>query len=167
METIFKRRSIRKFTNQPIPDEVVKQLLEAAMAAPSAGNEQPWQFVVITEREILDKIPSIHPYSQMIKEAPLAILVCADKSLNKYDVDYWVQDCSAASQNILLAATANGLGTVWLGVYPRKERVEGLKDLFSLPEDIIPFALIPVGYPAEVKSPINRYKEDRVHYNKW
>lgn len=167
MDAIFKRRSIRKFTNQPIPNEVVKQLLEAAMAAPSAGNEQPWQFVVITEREILDKIPSIHPYSQMIKEAPLAILVCADMTLNKYDVDYWIQDCSAATQNILLAATDKGLGTVWLGVYPRADRVEGLKKLFSLPEHVIPFALIPVGYPAEEKPPINRYKEDRVHYNKW
>lgn len=167
MDAILKRRSIRKYTNQPVPEEVVIQLLEAAMAAPSAGNEQPWQFIVITEREILDKIPSIHPYSHMIKEAPLAILVCADMTLNKYDVDYWIQDCSAATQNILLAAAANGLGTVWLGVYPRKERVEGLSKLFSLPEHIIPFSLIPVGYPGEEKPAISRYKEDRVHYNKW
>lgn len=167
MDAILKRRSIRKFNNQPIPEEDIKQLLEAAMAAPSAGNEQPWHFIVITERGILDKVPTIHPYSNMIKEAPLAILVCADMTLNKYDVDYWVQDCSAATQNILLAATAKGLGTVWLGVYPRKERVEGLSKLFSLPEHIIPFALIPVGYPAEEKPPINRYKEERVHYNKW
>lgn len=167
MEAILKRRSIRKFTNQSISDEIIKQLLEAGMAAPSAGNEQPWQFVVITEREILDKIPSIHPYSQMIKQAPLAILVCADKTLNKYDVDYWIQDCSAATQNILLAATDKGLGTVWLGVYPRHDRVEALRKLFSMPDHIIPFALIPVGYAAEEKPSISRYKEDRVHYNKW
>ncbi len=167
MEIILKRRSIRKFTNQPISDEIVKQLLEAGMAAPSAGNEQPWQFVVITQREILDKIPAIHQYSQMLKQAPLAILVCADMSLNKYDIDYWIQDCAAATQNILLAATHKGLGSVWLGVYPRHERVEGLRQLFSIPEYVIPFALIALGYPDEEKPPINRYKEDRVHYNKW
>lgn len=167
MDIIFKRRSIRKFTNQSVPEEIIKQLLQAGMAAPSAGNEQPWQFIIITERELLDKIPTFHRHAQMIKQASIAILVCADTSLNKYDVDFWIQDCSAATQNILLAATAKGLGSVWLGVYPRKERVDNLRQLLHIPEHVVPFSLLPIGYPAEDRLPINRYKKERIHYNKW
>lgn len=168
-DIILKRRSIRKFTNQPVPDETIKELLEAAMAAPYAGREGTWQFVVITEREILDKVPSIHPYSRMILESPVAILVCADLSRNSFEpgIDYWIQNCSAAAQNILLAATGKGLGNVWLGIYPRKDRVEALRELLAIPEHVVPFALIPLGYPNEEKAPAKRYDEELVHYNKW
>ncbi|GAI33467.1 unnamed protein product, partial [marine sediment metagenome] len=121
MEAILARRSIRKYTKQPVSDEVLKELLEAAMCAPSAGNRQPRCFVVINGRKILDEIPKYHPYAEMLKEAPMAILVCCDRDLQMGD--YGVQDCSAATQNILLAAHAKGLGAVWLGTYPEEQRV--------------------------------------------
>jgi len=165
MEIILTRRSIRKYTEQPVSDEVLKELLEAAMCAPSAGNRQPWCFVVINDRKILDDIPNYHPYAQMLKEAPAAILVCCDSDLQMGD--YGVQDCSAATQNILLAAHAKGLGAVWLGVYPTEVRVTDIKRLLNLPENIIPISLISVGYPAEQKSPPDHYRADRVHYNHW
>lgn len=167
MKAILTRRSIRKYTDQTVSDEQVKILLEAAMCAPSAGNEQPWHFIVIRDRQLLDEVPQYHPYANMIKQASVAILVCADSGLSKFDVDYWVQDCAAATENILLAVQDAGLGAVWLGVYPREERMAGLRRLFSIPEGIIPFALIPVGYPAEHKDAGNRFREDRIHLDRW
>lgn len=167
MKAIMNRRSIRKYTEQTVSDEQVKMLLEAAMCAPSAGNEQPWHFVVIKDRQLLDRVPEYHPHSSMIKQASVAILICGDTRLSKYDVDYWVQDCAAATENLLIAAQDLGLGAVWLGVYPRQERVQGLRGLFNIPEEVFPFALVPVGYPAEQKGPENRYREDRVHRNTW
>lgn len=136
------------------------------MSAPSAGNQQPWQFVVINDPAILDKIRSVHSYAEMLKEAPVAILVCGDLQLARMK-GFWVQDCSAATQNILIAVQAKGLGAVWLGVYPAEERVKGIQKLLSLPEHVVPFALVPVGYPAETKPPSNRYDTARIHYNKW
>ena len=165
MEAILTRRSIRKYTKQPVPDEVLKELLEAAMCAPSAGNQQPWCFVVIKDRKILDEIPKFHTYAQMLKEAPVAVLVCCDSDLQLGE--FGVQDCSAATQNILLAAHAKGLGAVWLGVYPREQRVTAIKKLLNLPEHIIPISLISIGYPAEQKHRQDRYRADRVHYNQW
>jgi len=166
MEAILTRRSIRRYTDKKVSDEIVKELLEAGMSAPSAGNEQPWHFVAITDHKILDEIPKIHPHSGMLKEAPLAILICGDESLQKYQ-GYWVQDCSAATENILIAANAIGLGGVWLGVYPIEDRVVGIRKLLGMPEKVIPFALLSIGYPAEQKPPANRYDESRVHYNIW
>jgi len=166
IETILARRSIRKYTKAPVADAAVRELLAAAMAAPSAGNEQPWHFIVIRDRATLDRIPDVHPYSFMIREAPMAILVCGDVNLAAHG-EMWVQDCAAATQNLLLAATANGLGAVWLGVYPRADRVEGLRKLLGIPENVVPFSLVPVGHPAEQKGPANRYNEDRVHHDKW
>ncbi len=167
MGSIMKRRSIRQYTNQTVSDEQIKILLETAMCAPSAGNEQPWHFVVIKDRQLLDEVPKYHPHSGMIKQASAAILVCADPNLNKFDVDYWVQDCAAATENLLLAVTELGLGAVWLGVYPRPERLAGLRQLFHIPEEVVPFALVPIGYPAEHKDPENRYREERIHLNCW
>jgi nitroreductase len=166
MEEIFKRRSIRKYTSEPVPDDLLKELLKAAMAAPSAGNEQPWHFVVIRNRSILDEIPTVHPYSQMVKQAPVAILVCGDLKLAVHG-EMWVQDCSAATENLLVAVQAKGLGAVWLGVYPRKERINGLRKLLNIPTTVVPFSLVPVGYPAEQKLPANRYNESRVHNDRW
>lgn len=166
LETILKRRSIRKYKSESVPEDKVKQLLQAAMAAPSAGNQQPWHFVVINNRTKLDEIPKFHPYAQMVKEAPLAILVCGDTENEKHK-GFWVQDCSAATENLLLAAQALGLGAVWVGVYPRDERVQGFRQLLNIPEGIMPFALVPVGYPAESKQPADRFDESRVHLNSW
>ena len=166
LNAILSRRSIRKYTAQPVSEEMVRELLEAAMAAPSAGNEQPWHFVVMDDREILDAIPRFHPYSRMLEEAPMAILVCGDLELQKYE-GYWVQDCSAATENLLIAAQAKGLGAVWLGVYPIEERVAGFRNLLGVPDHVIPFALISIGYPAEQKPGADRYNSSRVRRNRW
>lgn len=166
LKAILTRRSIRKYTDEPVPDQIIMELLAAAMAAPSAGNEQPWHFIVINDRQILNEIPKFHPYSQMLKEASVAILVCGDEMLEKY-TGYWVQDCSAATENILIAVQAKRLGAVWLGIYPIAERVTGMRELLGLPEHVIPFSLVPIGYPAEEKPPADRFDETRIHYNKW
>ena len=167
LEAIKSRRSIRRFKqNQPVSREQIKELLEAAMFAPSAGNEQPWQFIVIDDPQILGEIPGICSTASMCRQAPAAVLVCGDAALERYP-KFWEQDCSAAVQNFLLAAHAVGLGAVWAGVYPLKYRVEGFRKLLSLPEEITPFALIPLGYPDQEPETPDRYLEERVHYNGW
>ena len=166
IDAILSRRSVRRYTAEQVPEKVIHELLEAAMSAPSASNEQPWQFVIINDRQVLDEIPKYHPYAGMLKEASLAIAVCGDLELEALK-GYWVQDCSAATENILIAAQANGLGAVWLGVYPWQERVAATRKLLGLPEHIIPLCLISIGYPAEKKPRANRYNASRVHYNRW
>ena len=166
INAILTRRSIRKYNKQQIPDRVIKELLDAAVSAPSAGNEQPWQFVIIDDRRILNEIPKFHSHSSMLREAEKAILVCADTELETHK-GYFPLDCSAATQNILLAAHAKGLGSCWLGIYPRQERVTGMRKLLNIPEHIIPFSLVSLGYPAEQKGKEDRYDSSRVHHNKW
>ena len=166
LEAIFSRRSIRKYRKKPITDSLIKELLEAGMSAPSAGNEQPWHFIVITNLKILNTIPSFHPHSQMLKDASLAILVCLDLNLEIHK-GMGFQDCSAATENILIAVNAIGLGAVWLGIYPREERVKGMRRLLNIPDNVLPFSLISIGYPAEQKQKENRYNNSRVHYNQW
>ena len=166
LEVILSRRSVRQYTQKGVPEEILRKLLEAAMSAPSAGNGQPWHFVVIREHAILDEIPEFHPYSTMIREASMGILVCGDLTLENRG--FWVQDCSAATENLLLAAHATGLGAVWLGVYPLEERVQGFRRLLGLPKEIMPFALISIGYPAgETSLPVKRYDPLKVHSNRW
>lgn len=165
-EAIYSRRSVRKYEDKPVSEETVKELLGAAMMAPSAGNAQPWQFVVVDDREKLDAIPAINQYAAMVKNAPLGILVCGDLSLEKY-AGYWVQDCSAAIQNLLLATHAKGLGAVWTGIHPIEERVEGFKKLFNLPEQVIPLGFMVIGHPKQESAKKDRYKEERVHRNSW
>ncbi len=166
IEAIHTRRSIRKFQQKPVPDDLVHDLLAAAMSAPSAGNQQPWHFLVITDPQTLGKVPAINPYAAMAKGAPLGILICGDLELEKYP-GYWVQDCSAAVQNLLLAAHGKGLGAVWTGIYPLNDRVEGFKKLCHLPEKVIPLALVVIGYPAQTLSAEDRFRADRVHRNNW
>ncbi len=166
IELILTRRSIRVFTAQAVDEDTITRILEAAMAAPSAGNQQPWQFLVMQNRETLAKIPGFHKYAQMMKTAPAAVLVCGDTAREVHK-GYWVQDCAAATQNILLAAHALGLGAVWVGVYPRSERVEGFRRLLGIAPEVIPFSLVPLGYPAEKKEPANRFDFHRIHYEWW
>ena len=166
IEAILSRRSIRRYTPQPVPEAVIRRLLEAAMCAPSAGNEQPWHFVVITDRRSLEAIPRFHPYAEMLKEASIAILVCGDQRLERYK-GYWVQDCSAATQNLLLAAHAEGLGAVWVGIYPREERVARFRQLLGLPDQVVPLCLVPLGHPAEQLPRAQRYDASRVHQDRW
>jgi len=136
------------------------------MAAPSAGNEQPWEFVVIRDRKLLSAIPKFHPYSLMLYEASVAILICGDPSKEKY-AGFWVQDCSAATENMLLEAIELGLGAVWLGVYPNQERIAGMRKLLNIPESLVPFSLVSLGYPAEQKEPTDRFDAGRIHYDTW
>lgn len=166
MNIIRQRRSIRSYTNHVVSDEIIKSLLQAAMCAPSAGNQQPWQFIVATEKDLLKKISSTHPNASMVEHAAVAILVCGDLSRETHK-GYWMIDCAAATENILLEVVEHKLGAVWVGIYPREDRVKYLKTLFKLPEHIIPFAVVSIGYPAEVKKPNDRYNESIVHYNKW
>jgi len=121
---------------------------------------------VIKARQILDEIPKIHPYSIMLRDAPVAILVCGDLQRQRAP-GFWVQDCSAATQNILIAVQAKGLGAVWLGIYPREDRVREFQKLLGIPDHVIPFSLVSIGYPAEQKPPANRYDESRIHYDRW
>ena len=166
LDWIHARRSIRKYTADAVSEADVTELLEAAMAAPSAGNEQPWHFIVIRDRDMLNAIPGFHPHAAMAPHAPVGILVCGDQSLEKH-AGYWVQDCAAATENLLLAVAAKGLGAVWCGVYPRTERVEGFTRLLGLPDNVTPFAFVPIGHPAEHKPPARRYNAERVHYEHW
>lgn len=166
LQAIKTRRSIRKFLNKPVSSDIVREILEAAMFAPSAGNEQPWQFIVFDDRKFLDEVPRICATASMCRQAPLAILVCGDSSLEKYP-GFWVEDCSAAAENLLLAAHALGLGAVWTGIYPLKDRVEAFRRRLSLPEEITPFALVALGYPNEAPAAPKRYQEGRVHHNGW
>ena len=160
IEAIFARRSIRKYTVEPVSEADIKTLLEAAMAAPSASNRKPWQFVVVTERQMLDALAKVHPHGKMLFEATLCIAVCGD--LTTFE-RFWVQDCSAATENLLLAATALGLGAVWLGVHPREDRVAAVRQVLGLPETITPLNLVSIGHPAEDKEPRTQYDESRVH----
>lgn len=165
-DTILSRRSIREYTDKQIDQEIIDQLLQAAMSAPSARNTQSWQFIVINNREVLNKIPNFHPYSEMLKTAPLAICVCGDYTLEK-DINYLNQNCSAATENILLAAHALGLGAVWLSVFPREKRVNGIINLLKLPDHIVPISLISLGYPAEKKERADRFNRQKIHINQW
>jgi len=149
-----------------VPEELVDQLLRAGAAAPSAGNEQPWHFIVIDDRQTLDSIPEFHEHADMLREAPLALVVCGDERLEQHK-GFWVQDCSAATQNILLAAHARGLGTVWLGVYPREQRVREVRRLLGIPIEVTPLAIIAVGYPTETVEGEHSLDESRVHRNTW
>lgn len=164
IEAIHTRRSIRKYTDRPVPRELVNELLRAAMCAPSAVNAQTWVFIVIDDRKLLDEIPKFSPYASMCREAPLAILVCGDTTLEKAP-GFWVQDCSAATQNLLLAAHAVGLGAVWTGIYPREDRVESFRKAFGLPNHVIPLGLVPIGYPAQRPVLQDRYRVEKVYCN--
>ena len=166
MDAILARRSIRKYTPEPVSADDERALLEAAMAAPSAGNEQPWHFVVIRERATLDAIPEFHPYASMLREAPVAILVCGDPGRERHR-GYWEQDCSAAVENVLVMAQSRGLGAVWLGVHPEADREEACRKLLGVPKDLVPFAIVSVGHPGETKPPGDRYDESRVHRERW
>ena len=168
MEAILARRSIRQYSDRALSAEVIDSVIQAAMAAPSAHNEQPWHFIVITDRQVLDAVPRMHPYAQMLNEAPMALCVCADLNLEaERGSGYWIQDCAAATENILLAATGLGLGTCWLGIHPREERKKALSQLLQLPAHVVPFCLIAVGYAAESKPPLTRCLTERVHRETW
>lgn len=166
IEGILTRRSIRKYSDKKVTKEQIHELLKAGMYAPSARNQQPWHFIIIDDRQLLSKMMNIHPYAKMLGQAQWAILVCGDEK-QELSKGYWVVDCSAATQNILLAAHGSGLGAVWLGLHPREERKNDIRKLFDLPGHIQPLSLISVGYPDEEKEQPERFKTERIHHNQW
>lgn len=166
IDAIMSRRSIRRYTGDPVTDHEVETVLRAAMAAPSAGNQRPWRFVVVRDAAHRAALVQATPYAGMVAEAPVAIVVCGDTQSEKHP-GYWVQDCSAAVENLLLAAHAIGLGAVWIGVHPVAERVEAVSRLCDLPEGVVPLAMIALGRPAEHKPAIDRYEPSWVHAERW
>lgn len=166
MDAIINRKSVRKFQDKQVQEEIVEELLRAGMQAPSAGNEQPWVFVVLRDKETMEKITQVHPYAKMLLEADVAIVVCGELSREKFP-GFWVQDCSAVTENILIAAQDMGLGAVWLGVYPMEDRVGGIKQILDLPVDVIPLSIVPIGYPDEIKEAADRFDRTRIHFDRW
>ena len=166
MEAILKRRSIRQFTNQPIAQDDLNTLLRAAMMAPTARNCQEWEFVVVRNKETFKKMMHVHPYAKMLEQADCAIIVCGNTQ-REHAPGYWMADCGAATQNILLAATSLGIGSVWLGVYPNEERMKGLSQLLGLPDYVKPLNIIALGYPAEKKEEVDRFDPAKIHTEEW
>ena len=164
VDIIMSRRSIRQFTSEPVNDETLILLLKAAMAAPTACNSQPWEFIVITEKDMLDRIRSKFLFARY--NAPAAIVVCGNIGIanNSAAHDHWVQDCSAATENILIAAAGMGLGAVWIGVYPYPSKIKPLAEALGIPEHVVPLSMVLVGHPAEIKEPRTQYNEHKVYW---
>jgi nitroreductase len=166
MDAIFKRRSIRKYKEQPVEKEKVEKLLRAAMQAPTSGNQRPWEFLVVENKESLEKLSHTSPYSMMVAKAPIAIIMLGNKDLFQYPED-WEKDLGAATQNLLLEAVELDLGAVWIGVAPLLECMNNVREVCALPPNIDPFAIVAVGYPLEDKEPIDRFEQSRIHYEKY
>ncbi len=160
------RHSVRSFTEENISNEELLFLVKAGMQAPSARNEQPWHFIQITDRDKLNQIADFHPYAKMASQAAAGILICGDRTLES-STGYIALDCAAATQNILLAAHDTGLGAVWIGVYPREERLAVMTDLFNLPQHIIAVSLVLLGHPATNPEAADRFIQDRLHLELW
>ena len=169
IQLILTRTSIRAFQDKPVSDETVEVLLKAAMAAPSAKNSQPWSFVVIRDRALLEKLGDSLPNAKMTATAPVALVICGvlDKALPGEAREYWIQDAAAATENFLLAVHALGLGAVWTGVHPISERIRIIREALHLPEGVEPFCLIPFGYPAVPASVKDKWDPSIVHQDTW
>ena len=163
-DNIMGRSSVRSYTSQTIEEEKIDMLLRAGMAAPSACNKQPWHFIAITNREILNQIPSFSPYASMVKQAPLAIVVCGNlnKTLEGKEQEFWIQDCAAATENILLMAQGLKLGAVWTALYPLQDRYQGMQKLLHLPDNLVPLNTIVIGYPKEMVKAKDKWKKENV-----
>jgi len=166
LEAIFDRRSIRVYTGAPVTDDMLNTILKAAMYAPSAVNKQPWHFIVFRDPEIIRKIVEIHPNAAMLSKAQVAVLVCWDEH-QQHDTGYGPVDCAAATQNMLLAAHSLGIGSVWIGIYPRQVRMEAMPSLFNLPAHIKAFSIVSLGYPAEQRTRPERFDAGKIHQEKW
>ena len=168
LDNIHARKSVRQFTSEEVSPEQIEIMLKAAMAAPSAVNQQPWRFIVVTGRQNLDHLSEGLPYAKMLKQATLAVVVCGETTWNNgKDNPYWSQDCSAATQNLLLAAEALGLGAVWTAVYPDEDRVEWVVRTLEIPEGVLPLCVVPIGHPAGENQPRDKWKPENIHYGKW
>lgn len=166
MDMIYARRSIRKFKDTPVDRSLLEEVIKAGMNAPSAMDQQPWQFVIMEDRSVHPRILKVHPNAKPLTEAPVGLLVCGDLS-REITEGYWSIDCAAATENMLLKIAELGLGGCWLGIYPREHRVEELSEIIGAPDYIVPFALIAVGYPDEVKEAKDIYEPERIHVDRW
>lgn len=164
LETIFSRKSVRQFQGRVVEQDKIDLLMKAGMSAPTAKDIRPWELIVLNDRQAMDHLSEALPYAKMLKQAPMAILVCGNTEMSPNN---WYIDCSAATQNILLAAEALGLGAVWTGAYPSEERISAISEALGLPENIVPLNVIPVGYPEGEHQPKDKYDESKIHYNRW
>lgn len=170
LKAIANRSSIRSYLDKPVPRELLTEVIRAGMAAPSGKNVQPWVFLVVEDRDALEELADVLPNGSMLPNAPAAIMVGADlfvADAGTPGYDYWKQDCSAATMNMLLAAEAVGLGAVWLGVTPIPERVESVSKILRLPKNIAPLCLIAIGYPKQPGRPKDKFNEERIHWGSW
>lgn len=169
LQVIAQRKSVRHYTNKPVSRETLELLLKAGMAAPTAADKRPWAFVVLSEASQRQAVAGILPFGRMLAGAQAAIVVCGlpRKSLPGIESEFWIQDCSAASENILLAAEALGLGAVWIGVYPLPERVQTLQKILGLPKEVVPLNVISLGYPTGVEKPKDKFQPANIHWNRW
>jgi nitroreductase len=165
MEAILSRRSIRTYTTETVSDELVTEILKAAMSAPTAAS-QPYHFVVIRDRSILKAVTAFHPHAHMLEQASVAIAVVGDPTIETLK-GRWLLDCAAATENMLIAANALGLGGCWVGIYPVEDRIRLLRELLKMPDHVVPFSMISVGYPAERKRPSDRFRQDKIHHDIW
>ena len=163
LENIAERKSVRKYLNKSVEEDKIDAMVKAGMAAPSGMDRRPWEFVVVTDREALDSMAAKLPYAKMLTNAPLAIVVCGDTTRSSY----WYLDCSAATQNVLLAAEALGLGAVWTAAYPYEDRIDVVRQNTGLPENIVPLCVIPIGYPDGPQKAKDKFDPQRVHRNKY
>ena len=163
LENIAERKSVRKYLNKSVEEDKIDAMVKAGMAAPSGMDRRPWEFVVVTDREALDSMAAKLPYAKMLTNAPLAIVVCGDTTRSSY----WYLDCSAATQYVLLAAEALGLGAVWTAAYPYEDRIDVVRQNTGLPENIVPLCVIPIGYPDGPQKAKDKFDLQRVHRNKY
>lgn len=166
--SVINRVSVRRYASRPVTAEQVSAILHAAMSAPSGVNKQPWEFIVVDKPELLVQLADALPYAKMTADAPVAIVVCGNKErfLDGIDSTLWEQDLSASSENILLAAHAIGLGGVWTCIYPHEERINPVRSILNLPDTLVPFNLIPIGYPEKEHAPMDKWHPERIHQNR-
>ena len=166
MKALYTRRSVRKYQDKPVPLKLVEEAVKAAMFAPSARNQQSWEFIIVDKQELMDEIPSFSPHAGMAKGAPIGVLICHNMDYDEA-AGFFPQDLGAATQNLLLALHAVGLGAVWTGIYPREDRMAGFTEMFGLPENVIPYSFTVIGWPETEPPAADRFKKERIRYNKW
>jgi nitroreductase len=167
LKTIHKRKSVRTFSEKEVSKAEIEALMKAAMCAPSSKNNQPWSFYIIRNKDVMQKLANALPYAKMLPKASAVIIVCGDSTKGVSEPDQafnWALDCSAASQNLLLAAESIGLGATWTGVFPYKKRIRAVRDVLQLPENVIPLNAIPIGYPAGNEKPKDKFKPESVNW---
>lgn len=168
LKVIKNRKSVRNYLNKPVGEKDLETLIKSGMAAPSAVDLRPWDFLVVKNESILKALADVMPFGKMLPGAGAALIVCGTPGRSVPETpEFWVQDCSAASENILLAAESMGLGAAWLGVYPVKERIEGVRNVLKIPENVVPLNIISIGYPAGAEKPKDKFEVEKIHKEKW